>query len=94
MVRAPFCNFNPETTVLAHYRMAGVSGMGMKSPDLCGAWACSACHDYVDGRTHKNIDPIVRRLDHLEGVIRTLAELQHMGYALTEAERLTTTENT
>ncbi len=36
------CNGNPETTVLAHYRMAGICGTGMKPDDLIGAWACSA----------------------------------------------------
>lgn len=37
-VRIPHvCNFNSETTVLAHYRLAGISGMGMKSPDAIGA---------------------------------------------------------
>ena len=48
-VRLPgVCNGNPETTVLAHYRLAGISGIGMKSPDLIGAWACSDCHYTVD----------------------------------------------
>ena len=32
------CNGNPETTVLAHYRMAGICGTGMKPDDLIGAW--------------------------------------------------------
>lgn len=49
------CNGNPETTVLAHYRMAGICGTGMKPDDLIGAWACSACHDEIDRRTH-NLD--------------------------------------
>ena len=70
-IRLPgICNFNPETTVLAHYRLAGISGIGMKSPDLLGAWACSACHAYVD--THKD-DSTVRAF--LEGVMRTQAQL-------------------
>ena len=44
------CNGNPETTVLAHYRMAGICGTGMKPDDLIGAWACSACHDEIEQR--------------------------------------------
>lgn len=28
------CNHNPETTVLAHIRMPGLSGMGIKADDL------------------------------------------------------------
>ena len=70
-IRLPgVCNFNPETTVLAHYRLAGISGMGLKSPDLLGAWACSDCHAYVD--THKD-DSTARAF--LEGVMRTQAQL-------------------
>lgn len=74
-VRLPgICNHNPETTVLAHYRMAGLSGMGMKAPDLCGAWACSACHTHVD--THRD-DATARAF--LEGVLRTIAALVKEG---------------
>ena len=72
------CNGNPETTVLAHYRMAGICGTGMKPDDLIGAWACSACHDEIDRRTH-NLDNKDARLYHLEGVIRTQAILLKEG---------------
>jgi hypothetical protein len=68
------CNFNPETTVLAHYRMAGTCGMGMKPNDTQAAWACSSCHDVVDGRvsslefglTQEDIE-----IDFLQGILRT-----------------------
>lgn len=79
MVRSCDCNFNPETTVLAHYRMIGVSGIGMKSPDLIASWACSACHDLIDGRTHTTLDKNDLRLIHLHGVVRTQAELVRRG---------------
>jgi hypothetical protein len=81
MVRLPgVCNFNSETVVLAHIRLAGVSGMGMKSPDLIGAWACSACHDEVDGRTHKSgLSHDELRLAHFEGMARTIAQLEKEG---------------
>ena len=65
------CNFNPETTVLAHYRMAGLCGMGIKPNNLQGAWACSACHDACDGRTKTAYSRDELRLMHLEGVMRT-----------------------
>jgi len=68
-VRIPSaCNFNPETTVLAHLNGGG---MGMKRNDLHGAWCCSSCHDAVDGRikTDFNQDEII--IMHLQGVIRT-----------------------
>ena len=80
MVRIPeVCNHNSETVVLCHYRLAGVSGIGMKSPDVIGAWACSACHDTIDRRAHTDLDRDYVRLLHLEGMARTLAQLNREG---------------
>ncbi|HKS12445.1 MAG TPA: DUF1364 domain-containing protein [Pseudomonas sp.] len=74
-VRIPgVCNGNPETTVLAHYRMAGTCGVGFKPNDLQGAWACAACHDACDGRS-KVISRAEARQYHAEGVMRTQAQL-------------------
>ena len=79
-VRLPaVCNFDPATTVLAHYRLIGISGMGMKSPDLIGAWACSDCHDAVDRRRYKDLDYDFVRLQHAEGCFRTIAKLIEEG---------------
>jgi hypothetical protein len=45
------CNGNPETTVWAHANgSAAGKGIGMKSPDILGAYACSNCHDEYDRR--------------------------------------------
>jgi hypothetical protein len=81
MVRLPgICNFNSETVVLAHIRLAGVSGMGMKSPDLIGAWACSACHDEIDGRTNRSgLTRDELRLAHYDGMVRTIVQLEKEG---------------
>jgi hypothetical protein len=80
MVRLPgICTHNPETVVLAHVRMAGISGMGLKADDLLGAWACSSCHDAIDRRAHTDLDRDSVRLAHLEGVIRTIATLRREG---------------
>jgi hypothetical protein len=70
------CNHNPETTVLAHIRMPGLSGMGIKADDLLGAWACNACHDAIDRRSHTDLDRDHVRLAHLEGMARTIAQLR------------------
>lgn len=84
MVRVPdICTYGGEDTVLAHYRMAGLSGMGQKPDDRFGAWACHACHDAIDGRgvsVYKGIDArgLTRddlRLLHAEGVFRTQQQL-------------------
>lgn len=76
------CNHNPETTVLAHYRMAGTCGTGIKPNDLQGAWACSSCHDEIDRRT-RIMDSEFVRLCHAEGVMRTQAILIKEGVVKT-----------
>lgn len=83
-IRIPgVCNFDPETTVLAH--LPG-GGMGKKQPDWMGAFACSACHDAIDGRTRPpgrwtrhGADLDYYRIAHYEGVIRTQAIWFEMG---------------
>ncbi|WP_392738932.1 DUF1364 domain-containing protein [Serratia ureilytica] len=78
-VRIPgICNGNPSTVVLAHFRMAGLCGTGMKPDDLFGAWCCSACHDEIDRRT-RSTDAEYAHTLHLEGVIRTQAALLREG---------------
>jgi hypothetical protein len=42
------CNFNPETTVLAH--VGKNIGMSMKCDDSFAVYACSSCHDQIDSR--------------------------------------------
>lgn len=61
------CNGNPETTVLAHVP-CGQKGMGMKGPDQIACFACSDCHDALDGRRNIQID--------WRDVIRAVAETQ------------------
>lgn len=61
------CNFNNETTILAHLP-CGMKGMGMKSPDNMAVYACSCCHDVLDGRRQGAID--------WRDVVRALAETQ------------------
>lgn len=78
-VRMPgICNFNPETSVLAHYRMAGTCGTAIKPHDAQGAHACSSCHDEIDRRT-RHVDEQTARLYHAEGVFRTQELLRREG---------------
>jgi len=68
-IRLPgVCNFNNETTVLAHL---GGSGIGMKRSDLAASFACSACHDAVDSRVRVGISNEQLELWHLHGMVRT-----------------------
>ncbi len=74
-IRIPgVCNGDPNTTVLCHLRLAGITGTAQKSPDLLGAWGCSACHAETEG----NADPAVR-LDFYEGIFRTQYQLIKAG---------------
>lgn len=77
-VRIPgVCNFDSDTTVLAHLNGGG---MGMKHLDIHGAYCCSACHDEYDGRNrllfHSKNEI---ELYFLEGVIRTQIKLLKKG---------------
>lgn len=47
---AGICIWDESTTILAHIRRANVAGTGQKPPDTCAVWACSACHNVIDGR--------------------------------------------
>jgi Protein of unknown function (DUF1364) len=67
MVRVPgVCNRDTQTTVLAHARIIGISGAGLKVPDLLAAWCCSACHAYCDTRHDAETQAMF-----LRGVLRT-----------------------
>lgn len=79
MVRLPGCAGGGEDTVLAHFRMPGLNGTGMKPDDAVGAWACSECHSLVDGRSYAAMPRKTLRLYHAEGVLRTIAELRKEG---------------
>lgn len=43
------CNRDTTTTVLAHLPDPS-HGIGLKAHDIAAVWACSACHDQLDGR--------------------------------------------
>lgn len=81
-VRIPgYCNHDPETSVLAHYRLAGTCGIATKPHDMQAAIACSSCHDLIDGRV-KTSDYTKEelRLMHAEGVFRTQEIWRKEGY--------------
>lgn len=79
-VRLPgICDGGTETVVLAHYRMAGLNGVGQKPDDIFGAWACSSCHDACDFRIKTSYSRDELRLAHAEGVMRTQAILRKEG---------------
>ncbi|ASM53667.1 hypothetical protein PNIG_a1518 [Pseudoalteromonas nigrifaciens] len=68
-VRIPgVCNGNNETVILAHVGKG--SGMGQKCDDIHATYACSACHDVIDGRVRIG-DPRINRLYAYDAMVRT-----------------------
>lgn len=76
-VRLPGCQHAP--TVLAHVRLSGISGMGLKAPDVLGAWACDACHKAYDVHGSSGMERDFVDKSFLEGVVRTQAALVKEG---------------
>lgn len=79
-IRAPgVCNHDPETTVLAHAPCID-KGMGIKGPDWWGAFACSSCHDFLDGRAISPIDDSTAKPTlWLQGIYETQRYLRGVG---------------
>jgi hypothetical protein len=70
LVRIPgICNFNPETTILAH--VGSGAGMGQKTDDIEATFCCSACHAAIDGQTKTEWTNDDLRLMAKEGAERT-----------------------
>lgn len=66
------CNRNPETTVAAHSNWAQHGGKGgaRKADDCYSAWACSACHSWLDsGPADGEIKKTQFLLAHLDQVL-------------------------
>ncbi|RZK07194.1 MAG: DUF1364 domain-containing protein [Pantoea sp.] len=80
-IRIPgVCNFNPESSVLTHYRLGGLCGTGIKPSDLVAAIGCDCCHAAVDGRLRTEFTHEELRLMHAEGVLRTLDIWEREGF--------------
>jgi hypothetical protein len=77
---ANICNFNPETTVLAH--ISGIrfrKGIGNKVSDALAAFSCSGCHDAIDGRIKTPYTSLELKMAHYEGVLETQIILMDEG---------------
>lgn len=70
------CNYNPETTVLAHLP---VEIAGTKSTDLSAAFACSDCHDWLDRRSRSPCADEDREFYMRRANIRTLHRWKELG---------------
>ena len=71
-----YCNHNPETVVYAH---KNGGGMGTKGHKTQGAYACSDCHDCVDGRQKTHYSAEMMKVMFYEGIFRTQLVLIEKG---------------
>lgn len=70
-IRVPGGCSPDETVVACHIRLSGISGIGIKSPDIFCAYGCFRCHAICDGRMSSGFTAAQRRLMLLEGMMRT-----------------------
>lgn len=70
------CNYNPETTVLAHVNTTGTGSKGAKCHDFSAVFACHACHTWMDNYKGSGEDRLfyTRR-----ALVRTWEKLIEMG---------------
>jgi hypothetical protein len=69
LVRIPgVCNFNNETTVLAHISSGLVA---RKSCDIHASYCCSSCHDVIDGRRNTEYTRSEIQTMFYDGMVRT-----------------------
>lgn len=74
------CNANPKTTVWAHIRSIRFgAGKGIKPTDLIGLYACSGCHDVIDGRVKTDHDRDYVKMCAYEGHLESLMILWEEG---------------
>lgn len=82
------CNHNDETTVLAHMPF-GHGGWATKASDDHAAFACSDCHDMLDGRHRVSIgiEPVVVLECCIRGMGETRAIWRQQGLVLYKGDR-------
>ena len=80
-VRLPgICNYDNNTVIFAHINGVRYGhGIGIKTQ--LGAYACSSCHDVLDGRTKRpdGMETDYLKLAHYEGVMETMTLMINSG---------------
>lgn len=66
------CSSN-ETVVLCH--IGRLRGMAIKCGDHFGVYACSNCHDIIDGRVKSDWDKLALQAEKLRALEETQAKL-------------------
>ena len=74
-LRLPGCSHDPEKTSLAHIRIGGIAGTGIKPPDICALPLDDYCHAIVDGRVKTGLRKVDIHADLLRAHNQWLADL-------------------
>ena len=62
------CNFNDETTILAH--IGRDRGMALKCDDTFAVYSCSACHTAIDGAERSDLAlDLLRALEETQKIL-------------------------
>lgn len=78
-VRLPgVCNFNNETTILAHLP-SNAKGIGKKSNDITSCYCCSDCHDVIDGRRKSDFSELYILIAIYDAMVETQLKLIDKG---------------
>lgn len=82
----PGCNYDRETTVMAHIHDETFGG-GRKADDTSAVHACSNCHDLIDGRAYRaDAPPELIRFHELRALQRTIRRLVLAGVIKVELD--------
>lgn len=74
------CNHDTRTTVLAHLRdLSPSGGMGTKPSDVNAVYACSDCHDVIDGRRQTEMTPHELGFEEGRALCETILRLADKG---------------
>lgn len=86
-LRFPGCQNQRETVVLCHLRMFGGGGMGCKPHDSEAVFACSYCHDRLDGRAMFWLEPGQSIFDYIaRALVATLRAQRAAGVLIYKGE--------
>lgn len=82
LMRLPGCPDNPEMTIWSHARAQRAGkGMGIKSLDLCGCYACTYCDAVYDGQHRTPEQRVAIELAWHEAHLESLVRLRQKGLA-------------
>ena len=72
-LQTPWCNHDPETTVLCHLP-SDIAGMGSKSDDFHAVFGCAACHQALDQHLMSRGDTLWFSIRALQRTLRIWVE--------------------